>query len=318
MVEPPPAPRQAFRQKDIYLAGIAALTALAVQDWNGAVQPGVFSEPTFPSPLRIYVGTITGLATPVKHAVWSVFDTLSHYSQHPEIGFEETLFSTYQDDIRILKGGWLSVDRPVPPLAPSLPGGGAVNLSSVENSSFGLSQGDSSNNISLLLPAAASSPRPPVIPSNAGTSRTPFNITVPDTTTNEDIILSFNFQSSSPLLPPKAVYLALAGFVDHVASRPNTNRVVMERVTDADGIALVELERHATDRRGRGLFVYGKAKGLPRAIAAVLTHDALFVTGYLDVFNGEGQVLLATMTLGKGPRWQAQSVADGDEMVDVA
>lgn len=64
--------------------------------------------------------------------------------------------------------------------------------------------------------------------------------------------------------------------------------------------------------------MYGQAKGLPRALAALLTHEALFVTGHIDVFNGEGVVLLATMTLEKGPRWQAQSVADGNEMVDVA
>lgn len=188
-------------------------------------------------------------------------DTLSHYSEHPEIGFEETVFSTYQDDIRILKGAWLSVNRPVPPLAPSLAGGGAVNLSSVESSSVGASQGDVSNNISLVLPVAASSPGPSVIPSNAGTSRTPFNITVPDATTNEEIILSFDFNSNAPRLTPKSVYLALAGFLDHVASRPNTNRVVTERVTDADELTLVVLERHATDRRGGDCLCMGRQKG---------------------------------------------------------
>ena len=93
--------------------------------------------------------------------------------------------------------------------------------------------------------------------------------------------------------------------------------MVMERVTDANEIAMVVLERHATDRRGRGLFTYGKAKGLPRAVAAVLTNDALFVTGYVNVFNGQGDVLFATMTLGKGPRWQPPGVAGGDEQVDV-
>lgn len=307
-------PRQTFRQKDIYLAGIAGLSALAEQDWNAPLQDSVFSEPAFPSPLRINVTTIPGLVKPVAEGVWTVWETLFHYSDHPELGFVETVFSTYdENDIRILKGGWFSSNRPAPPRAPWLPG--AVNLSSVE-SKISSSRGDVSN-VSLIIPEQPS-PDPPLMPSNASTSRKTFNMTVPDTTTNGELILSFDFDETAPRLTPKSVYLALANMIERIAPRGNTNRVVTEKATDPDEIAEAQLVRHATDSRGRGIVVYRQAKGLPRALAIVMTHDTLFVTGHVDVFNEGGDMLLATLSLGKGPRWQPQNVADIDDGVDVA